>query len=116
MARTSVLAFLFSLMDLNRTPRVSTIGLMKQKFWVYILYSHTADRYYCGHTDDIEKRISQHNDPDNSFTRTTHRFKGPWKLIRHHEYLTRSQAIRLERKIKKRGIKRYLSDIEAGGC
>ncbi|MFZ0612734.1 MAG: GIY-YIG nuclease family protein [Desulfobacterales bacterium] len=47
----------------------------------YILQSHTAGRYYRGQTDDIEKRLIQHNDPENTFTRTTSRLKGPWRLI-----------------------------------
>jgi hypothetical protein len=50
-------------------------------FWVYILQSQSCGRYYCGQTDDIEKRLDQHNDPENTFTRTTSRFKGPWRLI-----------------------------------
>ncbi|HEX7928311.1 MAG TPA: GIY-YIG nuclease family protein, partial [bacterium] len=30
---------------------------------VYILRSPTADRFYCGITDDLERRLRQHNDP-----------------------------------------------------
>ena len=26
-------------------------------FWVYILQSQSTGRYYCGQTDDIEKRL-----------------------------------------------------------
>ena len=83
-------------------------------FWVYILQSQSTGRYYCGQTDDIEKRLDQHNDPENTFTRTTSRFKGPWCLVHKIECPHRTDAIRLERKIKKRGIKRYLQDV--GGC
>ena len=30
---------------------------------VYILYSESADKYYIGHTENIDKRIHQHNNP-----------------------------------------------------
>jgi hypothetical protein len=49
--------------------------------WVYILQSATTGRHYCGQTDALEKRIQQHNDPYNTFTRTTKVFTGPWQLI-----------------------------------
>jgi putative endonuclease len=83
-------------------------------YWVYILQSQTTGRYYCGQTDDIEKRLLQHNDPENTFTRTTSRFKGPWRLLHKIECPHRTDAIRLERRIKKRGIRRFLEDHR--GC
>ncbi len=30
-------------------------------FYIYILYSESADRYYIGHTDDPARRIEEHN-------------------------------------------------------
>ncbi len=83
-------------------------------FWVYILQSQSCGRYYCGQTDDIEKRLDQHNDPENTFTRTTSRFKGPWRLLHKIECQCRTDAIRLERRIKKWGIRGFLQGY--GGC
>ena len=86
-------------------------------FWVYILRSETTGRYYCGQTDNVEKRLQQHNDPQNTFTQTTTRFTGPWRLVYRTNCQSRTEAIRLERRIKKRGIGRFLSDLkQAGGC
>jgi len=82
--------------------------------WVYILQSQSSGRFYCGQTDDIEKRLIQHNDPENTFTQTTSRFKGPWRLVHKIECSNRTDAIRLERQIKKRGIRRFLQN--QGGC
>ncbi|HHD56775.1 MAG TPA: GIY-YIG nuclease family protein [Desulfobulbaceae bacterium] len=79
-------------------------------FFVYILYSSNADRYYCGQTNDLRRRLQQHNDPQYRGSKTTKRFKGPWRLIWSHQCLDRGQAMILEKKIKKRGIKRYLKD------
>ncbi len=33
-------------------------------FSVYILYSARADRYYVGHTSDVERRLLSHNSSD----------------------------------------------------
>jgi len=86
-------------------------------FWVYILRSQSTGRYYCGQTDDVEKRLQQHNDSENTFTQTTSRLKGPWIVKRKIECPSRTGAIQMERCIKKRGIGRFLSDFkECGGC
>ena len=77
-------------------------------FWVYILQSETSGRYYCGQTQDLKTRISQHNDPENDLAKTTKRFKGPWYLVWSKEVPTGSDSVRLERKIKKRGIGRFM--------
>jgi predicted GIY-YIG superfamily endonuclease len=31
-------------------------------FWVYVLYNKNAKKTYTGQTEDLELRISQHND------------------------------------------------------
>ena len=87
--------------------------------WVYILQSESTGRYYCGQTSDIDRRLRQHNDPSYQLSKTTKRLKGPWKLVRTQECIDRSEAIKLERFVKKRGIGRYLGDLNrqspAGG-
>jgi putative endonuclease len=38
-------------------------------FYIYILYSDRADKYYIGHTCDIFRRLEEHNSAEkNSFT------------------------------------------------
>ena len=77
-------------------------------FWTYILHSQSTGRYYCGHTDDLNRRISQHNNPEYTSTRTTKILKGPWAIVWSRECPSRGDAMKLERSIKKRGIGRYL--------
>ena len=79
-------------------------------FFTYILQSETTGRYYCGSTGDLNRRVKQHNDPEYHGSMTTKRFKGPWKITWFKEFPSRSEAMFLEKKIKKRGIKRYLDD------
>ena len=81
---------------------------------VYIIYSSESDRYYCGFTSNLQQRVSQHNDPDFDAAKTTSRYKGPWVLIWSQGYESKSEALKKEKSIKKRGIKRFLNDM--GGC
>ncbi|HDL20277.1 MAG TPA: GIY-YIG nuclease family protein [Nitrospirae bacterium] len=68
-------------------------------FYVYIL-QNPAGRFYIGHSNDLDRRISQHNDPHYTGTRTTKRFPGPWTLVYHEEYRTRSEAMKREKQLK----------------
>ncbi len=65
-------------------------------YFVYILYSESIDRYYKGHTNNIEQRLSRHNAGYESYTS-----KGiPWRLILALPKETKSEAVRLEMKLK----------------
>jgi len=75
--------------------------------YTYILFSKSAKRYYTGSCEDLQKRISRHN---NSGVRST-KHGVPWALVWHQESPSRSEATQLEFKIKKRGAKRFLEDV-----
>ncbi len=36
-------------------------------FYVYVLYSESADKFYIGFTSNLEGRLEAHNYPENSF-------------------------------------------------
>ncbi|MDQ3016229.1 MAG: GIY-YIG nuclease family protein [Bacteroidota bacterium] len=75
-------------------------------FYVCILYSPSLSKYYVGSTVHVDIRIDQHNKGQSSFTK-----KGiPWNLIHTIECDSRTTAVQLEIKIKKRGIQRFLDD------
>ena len=76
-------------------------------YTVYILYSETLKRYYTGQTKDFENRLERHNSKKEKYTKNG----TPWKLVWNTDLETRSEAVRLESKIKKRGAKRYLDDM-----
>jgi putative endonuclease len=82
--------------------------------WVYIIQSQSTGRYYCGQTRDLAARVAQHNDPTNDLAKTTKRSRGPWELMWSRQVESGSEAVRLERRIKKRGINRFLKDQD--GC
>ena len=78
--------------------------------FVYILYGSGKRKYYIGETKDIEARLERHNSGQVKSTKTGI----PWKLIWSIKLETRSEALMLEKKIKKRGAKRYLEDNQFG--
>ena len=82
-------------------------------FSVYILQSETSGRFYCGHTNDLSRRIRQHNDPEYTGSKTTKKFAGLWVLVWSRSAASRSAAMNLERRIKKRGVKRFLTDADS---
>ena len=75
-------------------------------FTVYIIYSSVIDKFYTGQTQDIERRLEEHNRGKTSFSA-----KGmPWTLVFSKECSSRSEALKLEKLIKKRGAARFLND------
>jgi len=86
--------------------------------YVYVLYSSTCDRYYIGQTDDLDRRVGQHNDPGNHFSKTTKMLSDPWQLIYAEKYQTRTEAVRRERALKSGRRRQFLLEQlpKAGGC
>lgn len=66
-------------------------------FFVYVLLCSDGS-YYTGHTDDIEKRIPQHNNGEGGFY-TSHRL--PIQLVFLQEFNGRDEALIAELKVKK---------------
>lgn len=65
-------------------------------FWVYIL--RCADRsYYVGHTDDIEKRMAQHESGELGGYTAKRR---PLELVYSQSFSTRDEAFAAERHLK----------------
>ncbi len=67
-------------------------------FWVYVL-ENSKGRFYVGSTDDLTRRVAQHNDADRDKSKFSAKH-GPWRLVWSESHLTRSDAVRGERQIK----------------
>ena len=64
---------------------------------VYILRSLQDGSLYVGHTNDLQRRIEQHNNPNGkSYTAK----RGPWELAYVEEQPTRAEAMARERFLK----------------
>jgi putative endonuclease len=75
-------------------------------FTVYILYSDSCGKFYSGQTQDLNNRLHEHNSGETPSIKHGR----PWRLVFSIIVATRSEAIILESKIKKRGAKRFLID------
>ena len=65
-------------------------------YYTYILTSIKNNRYYIGSTDDLTRRLSEHNSGKVFFTK----LYIPWKIYYFEKYQTRSQAFSREKQIK----------------
>ena len=77
-------------------------------YYIYIIRSELLQRYYVGSTEDVERRLHEHNIGKSTSTRAGI----PWELIHIESFATRSDAMLRERKIKARGIGRFLADVQ----
>ncbi len=73
-------------------------------FYTYILYSEKFDRYYVGHCEDIEKRLSRHNNKGVPSTKPY----VPWKMVYSEKYHSRSEAAVREQQIKNKKSRKYI--------
>ncbi len=76
-------------------------------YFTYILKSLKTEKLYIGHTDNLERRIHEHNSNQSKSTR----FRGPWELIFSKEFPSRSEAIYLELKLKSFKNKDYILEF-----
>ena len=76
------------------------------QYYVYILQSELTSKYYCGQTDDIQFRLLRHN--NKQVKSTSHGV--PWKLIGYIICESRSNSMKLEKEIKKRGMARWMKE------
>ncbi|HEX3314771.1 MAG TPA: GIY-YIG nuclease family protein [Gemmataceae bacterium] len=77
-------------------------------FWTYVL-ENPSGRFYVGHTDDLERRLVEHNDAESGDPTFTHK-NGPWKLVWSEPHADRSAAMRREKQIKGMKSARWIRD------
>jgi len=64
---------------------------------LYILQSEKSGQYYVGSTNDLDRRISEHQRGHTPSTRK----RGPWKLVHREDFATLLEARRRETEIKR---------------
>ncbi|HMM62151.1 MAG TPA: GIY-YIG nuclease family protein [Candidatus Saccharibacteria bacterium] len=73
---------------------------------VYVIYNSVADKYYIGQTEDIARRLVEHN--NHTYKSYTSRFPGEWKLIHIESVSTRSEALKREKGLKSGRGREYI--------
>jgi len=86
-------------------------------WYVYILYSVSGGRSYVGYTNDVERRLHEHNVSERRGFTLRYR---PWTLIRVEPYDTAALARERERFLKtgrgREEVKRYIDDFLGGAA
>ncbi len=76
-------------------------------YFVYILQSEWDGSYYIGHTNNLEERVSRHNQGRSQYTKA----KIPWKLIYHEVLNSKSEAMRREHEMKRKRSREYIGQL-----
>jgi putative endonuclease len=86
--------------------------IIANMFHVYALYNNGADKIYIGQTDDLARRVEEHNRKLGNHD--TARFDGEWVVIFAEAVDSRVDALRREKQLKTaRGRKFVRSCIPA---
>ena len=78
-------------------------------FYTYILQSLKSERYYIGHTQDLESRLERHQSGKVTATKN----KGPWKVVYTEKFESKVEANRKELEIKSKKSRIYIQKLIA---
>jgi putative endonuclease len=81
------------------------------EYFVYILYSEKLGKYYIGHTNNLERRLFEHNIGHEKYTRSGL----PWKVMYSKIYSDKKEALGEEMRIKKRKSRKYILKLISEG-
>ena len=93
----------------NQAPRKLGLSYI-MSYYVYILKSQSANKYYIGSSENPERRLIYHNTIEKGFTS---RYR-PWKIVYQKEYETKEQAQIAERKIKSWKSRKMIERLISG--
>ena len=79
-------------------------------FYVYILRSLKNGKLYYGHAEDVTIRVERHNACREKYTKSG----VPWELIHQESYLTRGEAMKREKYLKKLKSPKYILENVVG--
>ena len=76
-------------------------------FITYILFSQRINKYYIGHTNDLNRRLYEHNIGHTTFTKTGI----PWILMYSRAFESKADAYFHEREIKRHKSRVYIEKL-----
>ncbi len=96
----------------SNAPCLSSLPRSRQKdlfgvFTVYVLQSDRTGNLYIGQTENLAKRLDEHNQGISRYTKG----RGPWTLVYSEERSTRSEAMIRERQLKGGQGREWLRDL-----
>ena len=79
---------------------------MNNMYTVYVLKSLATGQFYTGQTENLSRRLKEHNEGLSEYTKG----RGPWELVYYEEYETRSEAMSREKFLKSGKGREWLQD------
>jgi len=80
-----------------------------EKYFVYIIYNSECDKYYIGQTNNIIRRLEEHNDKTKN--KYTSKYLGEWKMVYEEEFCNRKEAMLREKFLKKQKNKKFYNRL-----
>lgn len=77
-----------------------------ENFYVYLLESEVDKSWYIGYTNDITRRIQEHNNGESYYTKR----KMPWRIMYYEVSFNKFDAIAREKYLKTGMGRRYLKN------
>lgn len=79
-------------------------------FYIYIIQSEIDQSFYKGFSENVFKRLEQHNAGESVYTRN----KLPWKLVYYELQADKKSALIREKNLKKADRNRIIALINSG--
>lgn len=80
------------------------------KGYLYIIQSLKNSKYYIGSTNNLIKRLKEHNNKKSKYTKLT----VPWKLAYKQEFATVKEARQKEYKLKQQKSRKIIEKLISG--
>lgn len=91
----------------SRVEAGRTTDFVQNMYTVYVLKSKIARKSYVGITDDLERRVKEHNNGKSFYTK---RFT-PWEVIHTEKCETRQEARKREKYLKSAAGRSFLKQF-----
>lgn len=88
---------------------VRALDIVKM-YYVYILKSLKNGKYYIGCTENLKRRLKEHN----SGKTKSNQYNRPFELVYREEYASLSEARKREYAIKAKKSRKYISNLING--
>ncbi len=83
-------------------------GLLRNmKYYVYILKSKSSTKHYVGQTNNLERRLMEHNSGKSTYTKKYI----PWEIVYYEEKDNQAEAIKTERYYKSAAGRKKIKKI-----
>jgi len=77
--------------------------------FIYIIYNDRADKYYVGETNDLNKRMIDHD--EGNYAKSYTSYREGWELKKQMKVSNRVEARKIETYIKKMKSKKFLMSL-----